>query len=219
MVTCYHLSISFFKDIIGMSEIPLNKFEKRDLILKLLKEGKIYREICHIAHVSPRDIKPIAKEYERKKRLETNIRKEKKNQTKKPSISSQAFILFKEGKQIDEVKVLLDIPYKLAIGYWCAYLESIRMFEAFEFYQENSYDMPTFLRINNFLKLNNVYGKDIVNVLRKANDVINLNQTILNLNGEIEKLKQTKNNYSLNQNTMKNLQPVPLGPLPRYYYW
>ena len=201
-----------------MSEIPLNKFEKRELILRLLKEGKTYREICHIAHVSPRDIKPIAKEYERKKRLETNIRKEKKNQTKKPSISSQAFILFKEGKQIDEVKVLLDIPYKLAIGYWSAYLESIRMFEAFEFYQENSYDMPTFLRINNFLKLNNVYGKDIVNVLRTANSINNLNQTILNLRGEIEKLKQTKNNYSLNQKTNYQ-QPVPLGPLPRYYNW
>ena len=36
---------SFFKDIVGMSEIPLNKFEKRELILRLLKEGKIYREI------------------------------------------------------------------------------------------------------------------------------------------------------------------------------
>ena len=53
-----------------MSEIPLNKFEKRDLILRLLNEGKTYREICHLAHVCPRDIKPIAKEYERKKRLE-----------------------------------------------------------------------------------------------------------------------------------------------------
>jgi hypothetical protein len=65
-----------------MSEIPLNKFEKRELILRLLKEGKIYREICHNAHVSPREIKPVAKEYERKKRLETNKRKEKENQTK-----------------------------------------------------------------------------------------------------------------------------------------
>jgi hypothetical protein len=62
MITCYHLSTPFFKNIVGMSEFPLNKFEKRDLILKLLKEGKIYREICRIAHVSPRDIKPIAKE-------------------------------------------------------------------------------------------------------------------------------------------------------------
>ena len=32
-----------------MSEIPLNKFEKRDLILRLLKEGKTYREICHFS--------------------------------------------------------------------------------------------------------------------------------------------------------------------------
>ena len=168
-----------------------------------MKEGKTYREICHIAHVSPRDIKPIAKEYERKKRLETNKRKEKKNQTKKPSISSQAFILFKEGKQIDEVKVLLDIPFKFAIKYWIQYLKSIRMYECFEFYQEHSYDIPTFLSINTFLERNDIYGKDIVNVLRTANDVINLNQTILNLKTEIEKLKQTKNNYSLNQNTME----------------
>ena len=202
-----------------MSEIPLNKFEKRDLILRLLKEGKIYREICHIAHVSPRDIKPIAKEYDRKKRLETNKRKEKKNQIKKPSISSQAFILFKEGKQIDEVKVLLDIPFKFAIKYWVQYLKSIRMEDCYEFYKEHSYDIPTLLSINNFLERNDIYGKDIVNVLRTANDVINLNQTIINLNSEIEKLKQTKYNYSSNQNNMRNHYLPPLGPLPRYCNW
>ena len=179
-----------------MSEIPLNKFEKRDLILRLLKEGKTYREICHIAHVSPRDIKPIAKEYERKKRLETNKRKEKKNQTKKPSISSQAFILFKEGKQIDEVKVLLDIPFKKAMIYWVQYLKSIRMFECFEFYQEYSYDIPTLLSINNFIKRNNVDGKDIVNVLRTANDILNLNQMVSNLKTEINSLEQKRMNLS-----------------------
>ena len=40
-----------------------------------------------------------------------------------------------------------------------------------------------------------------------------------NLKTEIEKLKQTKYNYSSNQNTKNYQQPVPLGPLPRYYYW
>ena len=130
-------------------------------------------------------------------------------------MSSQAFILFKEGKQIDEVEVLLDIPYKLAIGYW-KHISTIRMFESFEFYQENSYDIPTFLRIDNFMKRNNISGPDIANVLRKTNDVVNLNQTIFNLKGEIEKLNQTKNDYSLNQNT--NYQPLlPLG-LPEHYY-
>ena len=178
-----------------MSEIQLNKFEKRALILRLLKEEKTYREICHIAHVSPNQIKPISKEYERKKRLETNIRKEKKNQTKKPSISSQAFILFKEGKKIDEAKVLLDIPFKLAVRYWKQYLKAIGMFEAFEFYEDHSYDIPKFLSIHIFMKRNNISGNNIANVLREANNVNNSNQTFSNLKAEIEKLKQTKNNY------------------------
>ena len=162
-------------------------------------------------------ISNIIKAYERKKELQA--KREESNQsnhTKKPSISSQAFILFKEGKQIDEVKVLLDIPFKFAIKYWVQYLKSTRMYECFEFYQDHSYDIPTFLSINTFLERNDIYGKDIVNVLRTANDVINLNQTIINLKTEIEKLKQTKNNYSLNQNN--NYQPIlPLG-LPEHYY-
>ena len=198
--------------------IPLNKFEKYDLIIKLHKEGKTYSEIAHIAHVSVRDIKPTLKKYERK--LEYNKGKEN-NQTKEPSLSSssRAFILYQKGKKISEVKVLLDIPFKKAMMYWAQYLKSIRMFESFEFYQEFSYDIPTFLSINNFIKRNNISGNNIANVLKTANDVINLNQTILNLKGEIEKLKQNKNNYSLNQTTNNYQQPVPLGPLPRYYNW
>ena len=93
------------------------------------------------------------------------------------------------------------------------------MYECFEFYQNHSYDIPTFLSINTFLERNDIYGKDIVNVLRTANDVINLNKTIINLNSEIEKLKQTKYNYSSNQNNMRNYYLPPLGPLPRYYNW
>jgi len=95
-----------------MSEIPLNKFEKRDLVIKLHKEGKTYREIDHIAHISPRDIKLIIKKYEQN--IESNKRRKENNQeqmAKKPSISSQAFTLFKEGKKLDEVKVLLNIPF------------------------------------------------------------------------------------------------------------
>ena len=197
--------------IIGLEFPILNKYEKEKKVIELhFKQGKTLKDMTTIVHMSFRDIAKIIKKYERQKELQA--KKEESNQSsqpKKPSISSQAFILFKEGKQIDEVKVLLDIPFKFAIKYWVQYLKSIRMHECFEFYQDHSYDIPTFLTINNFLKRNNVYGKDIVNVLRTANDVINLNQTILNLKAEIEKLKQTKNNYSLNQNTMKIHQPAP----------
>jgi len=76
--------------------------------------------------------------------------------------------------------------------------------------------MPTFLSINSFMQRNNVCGNNIANVLRTADNVINLNQMVSNLKAEIEGLKQTKNNYSLNQNT--NYQPLlPLG-LPEHYY-
>ena len=103
--------------------------------------------------------------------------------------------------------------------YWVQYLKSFRMFECFEFYQECQNDLPSLLSINNFIKRNNIDGKNIVNVLRTANDIINLNQNYSNLKAEIEKLKQIKNNYSLNQYYMRNHYLPPLGPLPRYYNW
>ena len=77
---------------------PLNKFEKHDLVIKLHSEGKTYREIAHIAHVSLRDIKPILKKYERK--LETKKENNPSNQkTKNPSISSRSLKLFSDSKK------------------------------------------------------------------------------------------------------------------------
>ena len=35
METCFDLSKAYLVNIIGMFEIPLNKFEKRDLVIKL----------------------------------------------------------------------------------------------------------------------------------------------------------------------------------------
>ena len=196
-----------------MSEIPLKKFEKHDLVIRLLKEGKTYREICHIAHIAPRDIKLISKKYKQQTRLEQNKKENNNNkssQIKKLSLSSRAFILFKEGKKIDEAKVLLDIPFKLTIRYWKQYLKSIRMYESFEFYQDHSYDIPTLLSINTFMKRNNISGKDVVNVLREANDVINLNQIISNLKSDCETWQRVKNNHD----------NAPLEPLPKFnrYY-
>ena len=122
-----------------MSEIPLNKFEKRDLILRLLKEGKTYREICHIAHVCPREIKPIAKEYERKKRLENNKGKENNQygQIKKPSLSSRTFKLFIDAKKPTEVVIELDIPPEKVEKLWSQFLKSERMEECYDFSDES----------------------------------------------------------------------------------
>ena len=200
----------------------LNKFEKKQKVIELhSKEGKTLKEIAKIVKMSFRDISKIIKAYERKITLQDK-RKEENNQNgqiKKPLISTQAFKLFSDGKKLTDVAIDLEIPAKRALRLWFQFLKLERMEECYEFYQDYRYDIPTLLSITNFIKRNNVDGKDIVNVLRTANDTINLNQMYSNLKTEIEKLKQTKYNYSSNQNTKNYQQPVPLGPLPRYYYW
>jgi hypothetical protein len=83
------------------------------------------------------------------------------------------------------------------------------MFESFEFYQDHSYAIPTLLSINTFMKRNNISGKDIVNVLRSTNDVINLNNCISNLKSEYETWQRVKNKYD----------NATLEPLPKKINW
>ena len=196
--------------------ILLNKFEKHDLILKLLSEGKTYRDICHIVHVSARDIKPIAKEYERKKRLET--KKEENNQqstTKKPSLSSQAFKLFSDGKTQVQVAIDLNLDFEKG-NYWTEFLRLKNMKKLYNTYIENEYHLDSLFRIYYFMLRNKISIKDCENVLRVADDTTKLYQIHYNLKTEIERLQKMKNDYLLNQNT--NYQPLlPLG-LPEYYY-
>ena len=194
-----------------MSEIPLNKFEKRDLVLRLLKEGKTYREICSIAHVSPRDIKPIEKEYYRKKRLQTKKGKEnnQNGQIKKPSISSQAYKLFRDGKKLTDVAIDLEIPAKRALRLWSQFLRLEKMYECYEFYQVFQYELPQLLTISSFIKRNNIEIEKITALLKNVKNILNLQSYHYNLKNEIEQLKQLHIDYSL------RILP-PLQPLPRY---
>ena len=57
MKTSYHLSTSFFNyNIIGMSEIPLNRFEKGKRVIELYLQDKTIREIAKEVHMSFRKV-------------------------------------------------------------------------------------------------------------------------------------------------------------------
>jgi hypothetical protein len=133
------------------------------------------------------------------------------------SLSSKAFILYQEGKQIEEVKVLLDISFKLAIRYWKQYLRSIRMYEAYEFYKDFQYEIPRLLTINNFINNNHINIRDIADILKEAKNILTLRLQPSIIKYEIAELKQIKNSYLLNQNSKH--QRIPLEPLPKYYNW
>jgi hypothetical protein len=203
-----------------LSEIPLNKFEKIALVIRLLKDGKTYREICHIAHIAPRDIKSIKKKYEQQKRLENNKRKEnnQSNQktTKRLSKRIQAYNLFRNGKTPVQVCIDLRLDFQRVRKYWTEFLRLNNMKKLYNIYTENEFHLDYLFKIDYFLLRNNIPIKDMENVLGIAYDTVKLYQIRSNLKAEIEGLKQTKNNYILKKNNNYQ-QLLPLG-LPAYYY-
>jgi hypothetical protein len=200
-----------------MYEVPLNKFEKEQRVIALhSSEGKTIREISKEVHMSFRDISRIIKVYEKKVKLqETKKENNQQPTTKKLSLGSRAFSLFREGKKPIDVAIDLDIPFKTAKKFWAQFLNLERMSECYDLYTGFRYEIPNLLSIGTFMKRNNADGKDIANVLRTANDVINLNQTYSDVKNEIEKLKQIKNNLQYSQNK----QYAPLKPLPKPINW
>jgi hypothetical protein len=183
-----------------MSEIHLNKYEKEERVIELHKEGKTIRAIAPLVHMSFGPISKIIKAYDKKIELETKKRENnQESTTKKLSLSSKAFILYQEGKQIEKVKVLLDISFKLAIRYWKQHLRSIRMFEAFEFYQVCQHDLPSLLIINNFINNNHININNIAEIMKLAKNIIGLQLQISILKYEIENLQKIKNNLQHSQ--------------------
>ena len=198
-----------------MAEIPLNKFEKEKKVIELHKQGKTIRQIAPEVHMAFRDISKIIKAYDKKMRLET--KKEENNppnqKIKKPPISSRAFKLFLDGKTPVQVAIDLELDFQSVRKFWTEFLRLQNMTKLYNIYIENEFHLDYLLKIYYFMLRNNISIRDTENVLRNADNVINLNKIISNLKAEIEKLKQHKNTYSLNQN-----KPIlPLG-LPAHYY-
>jgi hypothetical protein len=205
-----------------MAFIILNKFEKQKRVIELHLEGKTIRAIAPLVRMSFRDISKIIKSYDKKLRLQQQNKKEEQetNQqtnTKKESLSTRAFKFFKEGKKPTDVAIELNLPFKQVKKIWFQFLNLERMEECYELYNGFRYEIPKLLSISNYMKRNNISGNNIVNVLREANDIINLNKTYSNLKIEIKYLQDKKMNLSIYSNSSYNLRPLPLNK-PNYNY-
>ena len=197
-----------------MSEIHLNKFEKEKRVIELhFEKGQTLREIAKEVHMSFRDISSIIKKYGRKKELQA--KREENNQfceIKKPSISTRAFKLFRDGQKLTDVAIELEIPAKKAVRLWSQFLRLEKMYECYEFYQDFQYELPQLLTISSFIKRNNIEIEKITTLLKNVKNILNLQSYHSNLKNEVEQLKQLHVDYSL------RILP-PLQPLPRYYNW
>ena len=188
------------------------------MVIELHKQGKTIRQIAPEVHMAFRDISKIIKAYDKKISFEPKKENNQSNKIKRCSKNSRAYDLFSNGKTPVQVAIDLQLDYEKVRKYWTEFLRLNNMKKLYNIYIENEYHLDSLFRIYYFMLRNNISIKGIESILRAAHDVINLNKIISNLRADIEKLKQTKNNYLLHQNTNYQ-QPVPLGPLPRYYNW
>ena len=202
-----------------MSEIPLNKYEKEERVIELHKEGKTIRAIAPIVHMIFGPISKIIKAYDKKVQLDKKKENNQQKTKQKKSLSSRAFKLFSKGKTPTQTLIELNSSPEKVDKLWSQFLKSERMEYCYEFFQMCQYDLPMLLSINNFMKRNNIDGKDSLNILRQTKTIRDLQLNQVHLQNEITKLQQTKNNISLKQNNTRHPPLVPLGPLPKYYNW
>jgi hypothetical protein len=204
-----------------LSQPFLNKFEKEKRVIELHLEGKTIRDIAKEIHMGFYDIGRRIKTYEKQQAaiaLEEKPESDSSNIKKKPSKSSQAFKLFREGKKLTEVAIELEIPAKKAVKLWTQFLKLERMYQCYEFYKDYEYEIPRFLTINNFIKNNHVNIHNIVDILRKAKNIHDLELRISILKYEIVRLQKIKDNLQDSQNnkTLNMLSEINWN-YPKYH--
>lgn len=131
----------------------LNKFEKEELVIKLLNEGKTIRQIAAEAHISFSDIGAIARKS--KGEMETQSSSPK-------SLETNALILFAEGKNQVEVAIALDIPTTKVSDIYEEYLRLNGMEELSEVYGKIKYSLPKFLKLFDAMTYSDMSVDDFV---------------------------------------------------------
>lgn len=95
--------------------MQVTQLEKKDLIHKLLKEGRSYRDITKIAHCSPNEIARVKRE----ETIETNVNMKGK------SICSCVFDSLQKGIRLPQIVIDHDIEPELVLKIQEKYLNLI----------------------------------------------------------------------------------------------
>ncbi|MFB5601244.1 MAG: hypothetical protein ACE5SW_13585 [Nitrososphaeraceae archaeon] len=193
-----------------MKEISsLNKSGKHYLVRKLHSEGKNYREIAEIAHVSLRDIKPIIekdKENPGSKIKVKGSRDKSNNHSIKILKNVEAYKLFLKGMSLVEVSIKLNLSYDKIRKYWLEYLRLKKKNKFYKIYMDHEGKIGYLIYIHDFMVRNKVDKKNILNVLSIANNITKLNQIQSYLVDRIERALELKNYYKSieNKSHLKN---------------
>lgn len=131
----------------------LTKKQKKEMVIKLLEEGKTTKEIAKIVRMSLRDIGIILREYNHEP------------EPKPPkSDHSNAFQMFSKGKNLIQVSIALDLPFDLIRQYFIEYLELKGMMDFVNVLKNYPNFICFFVQIAEKMKYEGMFKEDI-NVL------------------------------------------------------
>ena len=116
----------------------LSKLEIEKEIIRLLNEGKTYREISKILHVSPTQISAVRKKYEG-----TNT---------EPSFQTKAYKMFLKGKRPIDVAIALGIGDEQTTKLWKEFLELSGHYRLLKIGEELKDNLQRFFNIYNGIK-------------------------------------------------------------------
>jgi transposase len=169
----------------------LSRKDKEALVIKLAKEGKTYREIAKIVHISPTEIKKILD----KVTGDVEAQKDTKNKQKKQkSPYAQAFQMFQENKSLPEVVVELDINAPTVTGYYEHYLSLKRMDILVDIYPEilQKNNWKIFYHLYERAKEEGLNKNEITEILQHKNKLKDLCYELEFYHNRISELKSRK---------------------------
>jgi hypothetical protein len=177
--------------------VPLNRHQKKALVIELYNQGKTRRQIAEIAHMSFKDIADIINEHTGEN---TSANKPEKSK------DARAFELFLQGKQSVEVAIELDMPAdkveEIHVKYWrLSKLDNLEIL-----YHETEYSLSLLLRLHNILKEKRITkDKDISDLIELANDGLpNLRARFEVLLNQVTVLENEKNSLSTETLGLRN---------------
>jgi hypothetical protein len=151
--------------------------EKEKLIEDLYDRGKTYPQIAKEVRVSVRDIRPVLEKEERERERKlglTNQDREKNNsnnpQPQGPSVASQAYLLFSEGKTPLEVAVQLHIREKESTKYYREHWKLKGLYRFNQIYEDYKDDIPHILKLNRKMKAAGIGIEQAINLIKIASD-------------------------------------------------
>ncbi len=166
------------------TKVILKREEKERLVIQLAEAGKSTRHIAQVVHISLKDIGTIIRKH---------TGEDFDCQGSGKSLYSRAFRLFKEGKNLVDVAITLDMEADEVLGMYSDYLRLLNLDKLITIYNEMGDDIHLLEHLYHGLKSEGLGNKqDIINIVQMEGKLKSLNCELYAVAADIGRLNSTK---------------------------